>query len=337
VLKLKKGFLKFFLLTSFLGFKVHAIVDLDQLKSALEGAGLVGEVHGIHLPNSLHAFTYRNPSDFFDYITLPLVAENSVVGSQLDTIKRHEVVRVFGTFVDNKAPIKHILVKKIEVVKTHNSETDQFKFVPKTPLSEVTAQSVLTGRVHAISPEGSFFLMEYKDLILPVFVRSADQIEQARHLYRGDLLRLSYRVRNDPKQPVHLTPLPGSSSIQVLERIQSCHGQNLEKEGFLVKFPKSPQILNDTFAILVEDSVGTTVQFTLINFEQVDLNAELRKVLQAAWNQAPNTLIENGRNKLIHRGILIKARGQCNVVSQAQANPQILFSSLADISVKLSP
>lgn len=318
-----------------LSIQAQAAINLDEVKAMLEGPGLVGEVHGVHLPNVLHAVTYRNPNDFFDYVTLPLVAESTQVAEQLNSLTRHEVVRIHGTFIDQKAPIKHILVQKIEVVKTHESETDKYEFVPKTPLSEITSQTVITGRVHAMSPAGDFFILEYKDLVLPVFVRAADHIAEAKKLFRGDLVRLSYRVRNEPKQPLHLTPQPGPSSIQVLERIQSCHGQPIEREGFLVKFPKSPQIFNDTYAVLVEDAVGTTVQFTLVNFTQVELNAELRQVLQAAWTQATSSLIENGRNKLIHRGIKIKARGQCNVVSQAQANPQILFGSLSDVSVQI--
>lgn len=312
-----------------------AAIDLSELKSKLETTGLVGEVHGVHLPNALHTFTYRNPADFFDYVTLPLVAANPEILNQLNLLERHQSVRLFGSFVDHSAPITHLLISKVEILSTPDSETKDHVFIPKTPISEITEQTQVTGRVHAVSPQGEFFVLEYKDLVLPVFVRLPAHKAIAQKLYRGDLIKLSYRVRAEPDQPVHLSPQSTDSAIQVLERIQDCHEKTVEIKGSLVKFPKSPQILNDTYAVLVEDFVGTTVQYTLMNFEKLELNAELRKALAAAWVQAPKAKIENGRNKLIHRGISITARGQCNVVSQAQANPQILFKQVSDIQISM--
>lgn len=315
----------------------NAAIDLSMVKAQLESTGVVGEVHGNHEMNSLHVFTFRNPQNFFDYSQFPLVAAAPDVNTQLQQIKRHQKVRLFGRFIDNPAPIRHILVQKLEIISTHFSETDNHPFVPKTPLSEVLDQQELTGRVHAVGEsDGAFFLIEYKDLIFPVFVRDPQQKAIVKELFRGDLIRLKYQVRFEPEKPAHLQPSSTApDAIQVLQRIQDCHGQPIQKTGALVKFPKSPQIINDTYAVLDEDVAGSDVQFTLINFENISANAELRSVLEKAWLEAPFAGIENGRNKLVHRGVVVTAKGQCNVMTQNQANPQILFNLVSDVQLQI--
>ena len=61
-------------------------------------------------------FTYRNPDDFFDNVQLPLISTDEGIAQDLLKTKRHQKVRIFGAFVEGKAPIKHIDVSKMVLI-----------------------------------------------------------------------------------------------------------------------------------------------------------------------------------------------------------------------------
>lgn len=310
-------------------------VDLEKLEKDLASTGVVGHIHASVSDRNLMVFTYRNPDDFFDNVQLPMTSSNADTLALLLKSKRHQKVRLYGGFITHGAPLKHIDVSKIELVADHQSELDQKPYTYKATDSEFHKYTELIGRVHAIDQGGKVLVIEYKDLVTPVFVSRDIDIAVVKGLYRGDKIKLEYEVRDYPGSPLHLSPKEVQAdkpALKVIEKIVDVHEKKLNVEGYLVKFPKSPQISFDVYAVLKEDEEGANIQFTLMNFTDNQVFTQLREKLDKIWKSSTDK-IENGRNKLINRGVKIKATGLGNVVSQSQANPQIIIDAVADVSV----
>lgn len=312
-----------------------ASIDMGQLENDLKTTGLVGYVHGTDNNSGLYVFTYRNPKDFFENVQMPMVSTDAAIMSDLQKTKRNQKVRLFGSFIPNRAPVKHIEVSKIELINDHSSELDKHPYNYKADTQELTQTQQLVARVHAVDQNGKMLVIEYKDKVVPVFVKNPLDIDLVKNLYRGDKISLRYSVRKDPSAPIHLSPKTedsNQSSIEILENIKDIHGKTITQEGYLVRFPKSPQINFDVFAVLKEDAEGSNIQFTLVNFEDADLFTKVREKLEQAW-KANESKVENGRNKLINKSVRIKATGLGNDIDRGQANPQILIKSLDDIQI----
>src|SRR5690606_26041632 len=102
--------------------------------------------------------------------------------------------------------------------------------------------------------------------------------------------------------------------------------------GTLVLFPKSPQVTLDVWAVAETTQGGAQRQYTLINFDSMEIFQAILAKCAAAWATAPNDYV-NGRNKLLHKTIKIRARGVFNVVDPNQANVQIFLSSADDLEI----
>ncbi len=304
-----------------------------EIKKKLNGEGLLGQVHGANHETGLYALTLRDPQNFFIHKEFPLVWEKESLAHDFKLLKRHQTIRIFGDLVDNGAPITHLLVTKFQVEKNYISEVDQYEYIPQTNPDELDSKSMMIGRVHAIDQNGKVLVVEYKDLVLPVFVRDTTTETAVQKLFRGDKISLHYKSKTVPDRPKHLMAQPpenGQQAFQILESIQGFHQTPVTRQGYLVKFPKSPQISTDTYAVLVQDQEGSTLQWTVVNFENMELFAKIREKLAALWN-ADVTQIENGRNKLINKNVIVRVSGNGNVIDPGQANPQILVSSIEDI------
>jgi hypothetical protein len=334
----------FLLLNSIFFSLAHAEIDLVQLQSKLKSTGLIGEIHGstgesgTPENSQIFVFTYRNPNDFFDNIQLPLTSEDSAILAQLKNLKRHQFYNVKGDFFTNKAPIKHINVSSLDLVKDYNSELDLLPYKYKGDVNDLKMKTEFVGRVHAKGLEGKMMVIEYKDRIVPVFVTEPTSQAIVNTLYRGDLVRVKIRVRSDPQAPTHISlasaqSLPaGTLPIVLLESLVKTHGNPISKSGHLIKFPKSPQINTNIYALLVEDPEGTSIQYTLTNFDSPDLFKKVREKLEKVWDENLST-IENDRNKLVNRKLLVHAKGISNMVDAGQANPQILVNSLDELTI----
>ena len=324
-----------------LGSVVYAEINLAELEAKLKGDGLLGEIHAANMDSKLFVFTYRNPTNFFENIQLPLTSDTPEVLAMFSQLKRHQMYIVKGEFIVNKAPIKHINATSLQLSKDYASELDQHPYKYKADVSELKNKAEFTGRVHAIGEAGKMLVMEYKDRIVPVFVTEASSQAITNTLYRGDLVKLKIRVRSDPEAPTHLSlanvaSLPeGVKPVELLESLVKSHGQPIEKSGNLIKFPKSPQINTNIYALLVEDPEGTTIQYTLANFESPELFQKILTKLETSWNENAASA-ENDRNKLVSRKILVHAKGISNMVSAGQANPQILINSIDDLTLEVT-
>lgn len=306
-----------------------------EIKKKLTTEGLLAQVHGANHITNVYALTIRDPNNFFIHKEFPLVWENDSIATEFKSLKRHQTIRVFGDLIDNGAPITHLLVTKFQIEKNFTSEVDQHEYVPSTNPDELDAKTHLIGRVHAADSNGKVLVVEYKDLVLPVFVRDEATEKAAQKLFRGDKIALDYKSKSFPDRPKHLMANPTESSrpaFQVLESVESFHQTSVTRQGYLVKFPKSPQISTDTYAVLVQDDEGSTVQWTVLNFENMDLFVKIREKMAKLWNTDTSQII-NGRNKLINQKIVVRVSGKGNIVDPGQANPQILVSSLDDIQI----
>lgn len=323
-------------------FSVQALAfDLGQIEKELKTSGVAGWVHGAIEGREIFVFTVRNPENFFENWQFPLTSENAAIIKVLAGLNRHDKVLIQGHFIKNKAPQVHIDVAQIKVIERHDSQVVREPYQYQTPLSEVTSRTELTARVHIVEDNGKIMVIEYRDLVIPVFVRDPRDIAVAKTLYRGDKIHLNYQVRSNPKSPVHLMPVVNKdpkapAAVTVLERLLPLHGQPLERSGSLVMFPKSPQVIFDVYALLAEDADGSTIQYTLVNFENPDLFKAIREKLGATW-EANKASAVNGRNKMINRRLKVTAKGIGNMQVYNQANPQILINDINDLHVEVVP
>ena len=307
-------------------------VDLNQVQKELATTGAVGWVHGSVADRQLYAFTYRNSQNFFDYVVMSLVSQDPGITHQLAALTRHDKVRIKGSFMDNPSPQKHILVTSIETVAPYHSSypVDPYDHQTRIP-ADLQGKDSGTFLVHAVAANGQILVAEYGDAIVPFFVKNGDLTKA---LFRGDLVQLQFKIQDWPDEPIHLdlnetAPQP----VQVLDSIQSKNGKAGSVEGALILFPKSPEIKFNVFAVQELLPAGLSRQYTLVNFSDPNVFAQIRNKLQKAWDQYPNAYV-NGRNKLVSTKLTVKATGIFNEVDPSQANPQILLKSADSVQIE---
>jgi hypothetical protein len=317
------------ILLAFFSLTAHALPSLEELEQMLSGAGLQGWIHAAVPEKNLYVFTYRDPENFFEHLEFPLTTSEVEVDKILETLGRHDEVIVKGAFKVNAAPIKHIDAKEIIIVKKFEGHgAEKYKYESKVP-EELEGKTELLGKVHAIADEGRILVIEYKDTVIPVYVSDASLTSK---LYRNDKIKMKYKIRKSPGRPTHLSlDKDANPPIVVTDPIVAIHGKQGSVEGHLILFPKSPQVLFNVFAVQKVDPDGVKREFTLVNFDDPKVFESIRHKLQNIWDRGTASKIANGRNKLIHLGVKLKATGTFNVVDQGQANPQILLEGPENI------
>lgn len=306
-------------------------VDVSEIEKKLNGDGVDGWIHGSVEGQMLYVFTYRNPEDFFDNIQMSLVPSTDAIEKQLVSLGRHDKVRVRGKFMKNPSPQKHIKVTALEVLKPYASayEAKPYEYEAKIP-AELQSRTSAKFLVHAIAGDGHILVVEYKDAIVPIFVRNRSLAEK---LFRGDVVELKFSLQDEPTSPSHLVlDERAENPVRVVEAIQSIHGKTGTIEGALILFPKSPEIVFNVFAVQQRLDDGLSRQFTLVNFENPEAFKKIREKLQAAWDRYAKDYV-NGRNKLVSTRVRVRATGIMNEVSPSQANPQILLKSADSIEI----
>ncbi len=304
-------------------------LKLAHLEQELEGTGLLGRIHGAVAPSQLFVLSVREPENFFNHREFSLLASNRSTLTALSQVKRHDRVCVQGRFLENPSPQKHILAESVTVLESWSGRAgfEPYEREAKIP-TELINRTSLVGKVHAVGGEGRVLVVEYKDAVLPVFVESP---EQTKGLFRGDIIRLSYRFQQQPQRPTHLRlNLEKTEPLEVIDAIADWHGQKKVLAGKLVKFPQSPQLNFDVYALEVETQ-GIKRYFTLVNFESTSEFQKITNKLAHIWDANLETA-RSGRNMLINPDVAIEVRGRVNVVSPEQANPQILLERTEDLN-----
>ncbi|MGK7888771.1 MAG: hypothetical protein AB4042_05510 [Leptolyngbyaceae cyanobacterium] len=308
--------------------EVYEGLDPSQLRQELQGSGLIGRIHGTVPTASMAVLSVRDPNNFFSHQEFSLLSRDRDVQTKLDQLHRHDQVCVQGRMVDHSSPQQHVLVESLEVMDawTELNDYPAYEYEAGVP-EELLAGTSFVGKVHAIGAEGHILVTEYKDQVVPIFVRDG---AIAADLYRGDIVRITYTLQRRPQEPVHLQ-LDGTveQPVEVLNAIASWHEQPKTLSGQLVKFPRSPQIQFDVYAINVETD-GIQRTFTLVNFEDMEMFQAIRDRLAEIWDSHTDTVV-NGRNFLINPAVTIQAQGIVSVISPEQANPQILLETVESL------
>jgi hypothetical protein len=306
-------------------------ISFEELENQLHGAGLQGWIHGAVNEYNQYVFTYRTPGNFFDHAEFPIITENPEVEKVLKTLVRHDEVIIKGSFLQNGAPIRHIMADEISMVKHFEDGLSHPKYKHEAKLPEdLLNKSELTGKVHAIVDEGNILVIEYKDAIVPVVVSKP---EAAKNLYRNDKITLKYKVRTHPHLPAHVAvDFTKPDPIKVTDKLVEWHGKEGSVTGTLVLFPKSPQVQFNVFALQMADEHGVKREITLVNFEDPKAFEAIRNKLQELWDKTPQNIV-NARNKYLNLNVTLKATGTFNVVDPGQANMQILLKGPENLEV----
>ena len=174
--------------------------------------------------------------------------------------------------------------------------------------------------------------MGYEDSVLPIYVTDP---KYTQNLYIEGILSSSIiSFSPNPQRPLHLQlDANVEQPIEIVDAIAAINAQPQTLTGKLVKFPQSPQLKFDVYAIEV-DTQGINRYFTLINFEDMTEFQNIREKLAKIWDDNVDTAV-SGRNMLINPEVKIQATGLGNIISPEQANPQILLKSAEQVKVVL--
>ena len=312
---------------------VDKVAGLNLPVDDLTGKGLVIEVHAAVHDYRQYVGTLRQKDNFFVAEQFPLSPANANVASEFLKLKRHDRIRVKGELVNPRNPQRHIKVTSLEMVKAYETQLPPHHYEIRLP-GDLRSSGRIRALVHAVAAGGSVLLIDYRGAIIPVMVR---QPNLTRRLYRNDTIQLDYRMLEaQGNRPAHMMIDPQSRTpLRVLYSIVSEHAKAGTREGFLVMFPKSPQVQFNVFALEATNRFSLKHNYTLVNFESAEEFKKIREKLQAVWDAAPQDRIYNARNRLENPRIKITAKGTLNMVDAGQANPQILLKSADDMEFEI--
>jgi hypothetical protein len=308
--------------------------DIPALAQELASGTLSGWIHGAVHPRGLYVFTWRRAGNFFSSLDFPVAPVGEEVAAKLAQVKRHDQVRIKGSFILNAAPIRHIRLQDMEIIKPWASDQELPRRTASTRIPEdILGKKELIGKVHAVAQDGRILVIEHGDAVVPVFV-SAPELTEG--LFRNDKVRVAFTVPSFPPRPTHLwLDTAAATPLEVMDRLVHRHEMIVVEEGDLVRFPISPQIIVDVYALQVTDADGVSREYTLLNDKSAAVFTSIREKLAAAWFSRDGAM--DGRNKLINPNIKVTARGRFNVVAPNQANAQILLESADDLTVTVLP
>lgn len=347
---MKKQYVGFFLVALFIAFQSLAqtvdpldqrctlaargsVIDYPSLETCLKNQGVLLEVHGAVPMSSMFVVTFRNPTNFFSSIHLSLIGGNAQMRSMIKTLKRHDLILVKGLYENIESPQKHIRANNITIISRSGGSTPSEEYSYEALPADVLARTELIGKVHAIYGDGRILVVEYKDLVVPVFVQEP-WLAQTRTLFRGDKVQLKYVIQEEPVRPVHLNldPAAGTEALKVLRSVVQGHGEPVTYSGKLIRFPQSPQIIFPIFAVNVDIGDGVMLDHTILSFTDMELFEKARQMFQAAWDKYP-LMVRNYRNKEINEALTVTVSGTYNMIDPGQANPQVVLERLDDIRI----
>ena len=307
-------------------------LELTQLSQELASTGLIGRIHGAVGKSQMFVMSVREPDNFFSHREFSLLANNQ---DTLDTLKqtnRHDRVCIQGKLIANPSPQKHLAVNSIKVLESWSQLEGFTPYERQVDLpAELQDRTHFIGKVHAIGEEDRVLVVEYQDSVVPIFVTAT---EYTQGLYRGDIVKLFYKIQPRPQQPTHLLlDTTIEKPLEVIDAIAAWNNQEKTLTGNLVKFPQSPQLKFDVYGIEV-DTKGIQRYFTLVNLENIDEFQKIREKLAKIWDENAAKAI-SGRNMLINPEVKIEARGLINIISPEQANPQILLDNAEQVQQRI--
>lgn len=299
--------------------------DLDTLAAT---TGLKGTMHGARHDLGTYVFTWWNPKGFFENLNLSLVPNTPEMARQFAGLERHQSVVVWGKLVRVTPGQTHVRVDRLEAGEKWSPGVtpDASSRKPAIDLRrKLERKSRLDALVHAISEDGSALAIEYADEVIPVQVPPTDALrQQVAGLYRGDRIRLRYRIAAHPPRPMHLVIAEDAKdSLVVLDALHDQHDEVRTVEGHLVLFPKSPVLNRSIWGVEERGPEGLHRYYTIFNFEDAKDQAQIDALLQAAWDSSAKG-VKDARNKYVHSRVRVRVTGKVNDPSPNQANPTLV-------------
>lgn len=316
-------------------------IFLADLSEKLATTGIDGWIHAAAAPFGEYVFTYRKPGDFFSHLEMAMIPASEDAKKQFEGLIRGDKVHIVGQLVNKVSPLGHVLVSSLAMVKKYEPATPHVPYQYSANLdaikTELKKDTALYAVVHAQTATGGVLVLDYKDMVLPVYVGEKYR-EQAKALFRGDVVGIAYTIRETPHEPLHVEINDqAANALIVYDHMVWCHDKKDQTlTGELVLFEKSPQITMNVWALRHTDANGMQRNWTLVNFEDQDQWLAMNAKLAAAWD-ANKASLENGRNQLINRKLKITAHGTMNVVSPSQANPQLMVAGPDAVTIEVLP
>lgn len=313
--------------------------DLKVLEENLGNKGIQGYMHGAIPQYSYYVLNY-GPT--LNAIQFNLITFDQEIKAQLKDLKRHDKINIKGYFLENRSPVKHIVVSNLEIIESYEHR-DDYNYEYKNNVLEDFSQNEskkILAKVHAVIADGKALILDYKDAIIPVFI-DPQHYKLTADLYRNDKVMISVKPLAKSRGPLHLTlDQDIAKPITVIDNMVNCHGKLATIEGVLTMFYKSPQISLNVFAVKQTDPNGLERNFTFFPDysarDELDkfmkLFSQIGEKLTPIWDQNEENL-EHGRNSLFNHQIKIRVTGKMNVISKGQANPQIYIKNVEAIEV----
>ena len=270
-------------------------LNLSNLSTELENTGLIGTIHGSVPGENLYVLSVRDPDNFFEFRHLSLISGNKKIQKTLSKAKRHDQICLQGKLINNPSPQPHVIVKSANIMESWQGLEgyDKYEHEAKIP-EELKYKNSAIFKVHAINDQGKILVVEYKDKVIPMFVETP---ELTKDLYRGDVIEINYLIQSWPHQPTHFKlNMTAKYPIKVIDQLVAKQEQEETLKGALVKFPQSPQIKFDVYAIEVINQEIPRF-YTLVNFEDRQKFKNIRLKLKEIWNNNLDS-IKPGRNFL---------------------------------------
>lgn len=308
-------------------------ISYERLNTCLGEEGVLLEVHGIVPVSSMFVVTFRNPNNFFQSVHLSLLGTDQGTRDMIRTLRRHDVVLIQG-MIDTEIPAeqRHLKADLITLMERSPQSTPSQEYTYEALPDAVLNMSELVGKVHAVYADGQVLVVEYKDMVIPVFVKE-QWLSQTKSLFRGDIIAIKYVIQRGPRRPVHINLDPTQAdSFRILRSVVTGHGEQIKLTGKLLMFPQSPMVKFPVFAIDVDMGNGVLLPHTILSFTDPTLFKAARALFQAAWERNASS-IRNYRNKFINEAITVTVSGTYNMIDPGQANPQIVIESLTNISI----
>lgn len=317
--------------------------EREVLETALLNDGLEGNIHGNTLINQQYVFTYRT-NNFFEFEHISLVPATANIATALAQTKRHDRINIVGTLLMTGTQ-RHILVENLTIIERY-ANAYQYNHRADESAFEAIERAKVFGKVHALIGSGEGIVLEYEDMVLPVIV-DASQQALVSTLFRNDIVLVDLKVERSPNRPLHFrVDTDQNSPITIIDRMVNCHTQIATLTGKLIRFPPSPQISREVYAIQVKDDNGIIRNYTFfpdVDFSQPTANDQFTSLLNAisdksrrSWKASIEN-VQDGRNYFINPRIDVSVSGRINVTSPNQANPQIYISDPNQLLFQVTP
>jgi len=301
--------------------------DDAAVQRQLASEGVVGHVHGTLIDAGMVVFTVRDAADFSNFQIFTLIFPQA--DSTVQSLKRHDKLRIFGVLLKNPSQQRHIMVSKFEMLQP---SAIVYNYRPQTTLpAALVGKKRIVALVHAIDSDKGILVIDYRDVIVPVFVADVTTVSEVfAQLHRNDIVELPFVIRKHPRRPPHLEL---NGAIKVVDAIVDRHGKTVTYEGYLTMFPDNAQTELNVFSLAKDEGIaGIERLYTMTNFRDPGKFFRIIRLLQEVWDESIAT-VSVARNRYSNRDLRLRITGKIAVTRKNQVNPMLILKSRRAIEI----